>query len=130
MKYMPLVARILLGLTFAGLGTVGLLQLGEPQGLEPNAEAFMTGLIGSGYFWPFLKVTEIVCGLLLLAGLYVPLALVVLAPIVINIVAFHLFLAFGPGAVPGFLALALGIYLAYCYRSSYRGVLQRKAPLG
>ena len=89
----------------------------------------MGGLMGSGYFWPFLKITEIVCGLLLLSGIGVPLALVVLAPITTNIVLFHVFLEPANIAV-ALVLLVLHLYLGYAYRSSFAGVLDLKAKAG
>ena len=49
----------------------------------------MGALMDTGYLWPLIKVTEIVCGVLLILGMFVPLALVVLAPVVLNILLFH-----------------------------------------
>jgi hypothetical protein len=65
--------------------------------------------MASGYFFPLLKATETICGLLLLTGFFVPLALVVLAPIVINIILVHAFLA--PDGLP--LAVIIGLLTAY-----------------
>lgn len=131
MKHLPLVARILLGLIFTVFGIIGLFQLGpEPPEMSPEATVLMEGMMGSGYLWPFVKITEIVCGLLLLTGRFVPLALTVLAPIVLNIIAFHLFADLSGAAVVGFLVLALEIYLARCYRSSFAGVLNPNAAPG
>ena len=85
--------RILLGLLFLLPGT---LKLAVPfETLAPNysaGEAFMTSLQGTGYLFALLAVTEIVAGLLLLSNRFVPLALTLLAPIIINIFFFHLFL--------------------------------------
>ena len=92
MSRLPFVARLLLGLIFTAFGIMGLLQLGPQPELEGKAADFMGGLVGSDYFWQVLKVTEIVCGLLLLAGVATPLALVILAPVTVNIVLFHIFL--------------------------------------
>ena len=90
---------------------------------------FMGALAATGYFFTFLKIVETLCGLLLLIGRFVPLALCVLAPVVINIVLFHLFLAPG-GILFGLIALILGLYLAWCYRSSFSGVLAANAQPG
>ena len=107
---LPLIARILLGLVFFASGWVGLLNLYPmPPNLPERLVAFNAGLIATGYFFPFLKITEIVCGFLLLSGVFVPLALVVLAPIVLNIFLVHAFLA--PSGLP--LAIVLGLLLSY-----------------
>ena len=90
----------------------------------------MNGIVGSGYFWPMLKIAEIACGLLLLSGMgVVPLALVILAPVTTNIVAFHLFLEPATMAI-AVVMLVLHLYLGYAYRSSFAEVLNRKAQPG
>ena len=122
-----LIARILLGLLFTATGIMGLFELAEQPEMEGAVAKFMGGLHDTDYFWRLLKITEIVCGILLLFGLYVPLALTVLAPIILNIVLFHAFLARTPDAVVGIVALLLGLYLARAYRSSFAGVLNRSA---
>jgi hypothetical protein len=68
--------------------------------------------------FPLVKAVELATGILLLAGRYVPLALTLLAPVVVNIVAFHLFLEPATIAVP-LVALALGVYLAWTERRAY-----------
>ncbi len=129
MAKLPLIARILLGLLFAAGGIAALLQLGPQPELEGAAADFMDGLMGPGYFWPFLKIVEIVAGIMLLTGIGVPLALLLLAPIVANIVLFHVFLEPGDIAI-ALVALVLGLYLAYAYRGSFAGVLKFKAKPG
>lgn len=129
MAKLPLVARLFLGLIFTAFGIMGLFQLGPQPELEGQAADFMNGLVGSGYFWPMLKITEIACGLLLLSGIGVPLALVILAPVTTNIVAFHLFIGPPPIAI-ALVMLVLHLYLGYAYRSSFAGVLDLKAKAG
>ncbi len=129
MARLPLVARLLLGLFFTVFGLNGFLQFLPQPPMPEAAGGFLGALVDSGYFLPFLKATETVCGLLLLAGRYVPLALIVLAPIVLNIVLFHAALA-PSGIVAGLVALVLGVYLAWAYRSSFRSVLQANARPG
>ena len=129
MKHLPTIARVLLGLIFVVFGAVGLFELGPQPELSEEATAFMGAMMDTGYLWPLVKVTEIVCGALLVLGLFVPLALVVLAPVVLNILLFDIFLS-PEGLVIGVLALVLGLYVAHHHRSSFSGVLQRKAPPG
>ena len=126
MKHLPLMARVLLGLIFAVFGAIGLFELGPEPEMGEEAGAFMGAVMDTGYLWPVIKVTEIVCGVLLILGLFVPLALVVLAPVALNILLFHLFLA-PEGAIIGVVILVLGLYVAHQHRSSFGGVLQRKA---
>ncbi len=107
---MPLIARILLGFVFFAFGLAGLLNLlPMPADLPERLTTFNAGLAASGYFMHLLKATETICGLFLLTGAFVPLALVVLAPIVLNIILVHAFMA--PSGLP--LAIVLGLLLAY-----------------
>ena len=98
------------------------------QARDNAAGAFAGALFASGYLFVVLKVVEVASGLLLLAGRFVTLALALLAPIVVNIVLFHAFLA--PSGLPlALLVLALEIFLAWSYRSAYRPMLAaRVAP--
>lgn len=126
MKHVPMIARILLGLLFVFGGVTGLFELVAEPEVGEEAAAFMGAIMDTGYLWPVIKVTEIVCGVLLILGLFVPLALVGLAPIVLNILLFHIFLA--PESVAnGIAAVVLGLYVAHQHRESFSGVLQRKA---
>jgi hypothetical protein len=90
-----------------------------------SALTFIGGLAATGYFLPLLKGTEVLAGVLLLSNRYVPLALTVLAPIIVNILAFHFFLA-PAGAPLALMVLALELYLAWKYRAAFRGVLESR----
>ena len=88
-------SRIVLGLIYFVFGLMGLaiafgLMKMPDSAMPPAAMDFMKGIMGSGYFLPFLKITETSCGFLLLIGFWAPLALVILAPITLNIILFHL----------------------------------------
>jgi len=122
---LPIVARVLLGAVFLVFGLNGFLHfLPQPPAPAP-AMAFGGALAATGYFFPLLKATEIVAGVLLLVG-FVPIALTLLAPIVVNIVAFHVFLAPGNYAVVG-LVLAAEIYLAVVHRAAFAPLFARAA---
>ena len=119
-------ARLLLGAVFAVFGLNGFLHFipqPPPAGL---AAVFLGGLGASGYFFPLLKGTEVIVGLLLLSNRFVPLALTVLAPVVVNIVAFHAFLAPAGIALPLVIA-ALGVYLAYTERAVFAPLLKARS---
>jgi hypothetical protein len=119
-------ARLLLGAIFFVFGLNGFLHFipqPPPTGL---AAVFAGGLGASGYFFPLLKGTEVLVGLALLGNRFVPLALTVLAPIVVNIVAFHAFLAPSGMALP-VVIVALGVYLAYTERAVFAPVLRARS---
>ena len=79
----------------------------------------------SGYFFPLLKATEVTAGLLLLSNRFVPLALALLAPVLVNIIAFHAFLA--PAGLPIPIVLLAGeLYLAWSYRDAFALMLRAR----
>lgn len=118
---LPTAARVLLGLVFFVFGLNGFFHFLPQPPLPASAMPFIGGLASTGYFFPLLKGTEVIAGLLLLSNRFVPLALTLLAPIIVNIAAFHVFLEPSAGMV-AFL-LATEIYLAWTYRAAFRGVL-------
>ena len=125
-RYLPTVARTLLGLAFTVFGLNGFLHFLPMPPLSGPAGDFFGALAATGYFLPLLKGTEVIAGLLLLSGRLVPLALVLLAPIVVNIAFYHF--ALTPGEVGAAIALVvLEGFLAWAYRDAFRGVLDTRA---
>lgn len=124
MKYLPTIARVLLGLTFFAFGLIGLFNLIPPpeSGVPEGAMAFSAAMMKTGYFFQLVKGTEVICGLLLLLNRFVPLALTVLAPVILNIVLFHAFLMPAGMLIP-IVIVVLEIYLAWAYRSAFRPML-------
>jgi putative oxidoreductase len=103
-KALAIGSRVILGLIFFALGLMYFLPIQMPMP-DPNSLAgqWFHVMLKTKYFLPLLKGTETVCGLMLLTGIFMPLALVVLAPIVINIFMFHTFVE--PSGFP----MAVGI---------------------
>ena len=127
-KFLPTAARLFLGLVFTVFGLNFFLHFIPQPPAPPRAAAFAGALFASGYLFPLLKVTEIAAGLLLLTGFFVPLALAVLAPVIVNIVGFHLFLA--PAGLPLPLAvLAAELFLAWSYRAAFAPMLHARTAL-
>jgi uncharacterized membrane protein YphA (DoxX/SURF4 family) len=127
-KYVPTAARLFLGLAFTVFGLNFFLHFLPMPPAPPRAAAFAGALFASGYLFQLLKATEVVAGILLLGGFFVPLALAVLAPILINIVGFHLFLE--PSGLPVPLALlAAELFLAWSYRAAFAPMLRLRTPL-
>lgn len=110
MKKVTLVLRVLMGLVFVASGIAFFFT--TPPPLEGAMADFFKGMAATGYFFYLLKFTEIACGLLLISGRFVPLALVVLAPIILNIFLVHLFMA-PDGLVLGGILGAIEVYLAF-----------------
>ena len=129
-RHLPTAARFLMGLMFFVFGLNGFLNfIPPPTEAQPEgAVAFSLAMMKSGYLFQLVKGTEVVVGALLLANRFVPLALALIAPVVVNIVAFHAFLL-PNGMVMTFVVLALELYLAWAYRDAFRGMLvMRAAP--
>jgi hypothetical protein len=121
-----LVARILLGLVFAVFGLNGFWTFLPPPEIPEVAMPYMGGLASTGFFFPMLKTVELISGVCLVAGVFVPLALILLAPIVVNIALFHFVLAPAEWWM-GLLVVALEIVVAWGYRDSFSGVLEMRA---
>ncbi len=130
-RYAAMIARILLGLGFTVFGLNGFLHfIPEPKTAMPeNVAALMAGMMKSGYMFPLIFATQLLGGVLLLFNLFVPLALVLLLPILVNIIAFHLFLQ-PAGIVPGAVFMVLELYLAWVYRKAYLPMLVARARPG
>ena len=93
--------------------------------MPEEAGAFMQALGETGYMIPMVGVTEIVVGILLLLRLWSALALVLLAPLSVNLILFHLVLA--PESIAMALAVAaLNLYLLFVYRDRYTPMLRPK----
>jgi len=106
-RKIQIVLRVLLGALFTFGGVAFFFT--EPPPLTGEMATYFTGLQASKYFFYLLKITEIVCGVMLITGLFVPLALVILAPIVINILMVHIFLE--PSGMP--MALIITVVVSY-----------------
>ncbi|MBY0386285.1 DoxX family membrane protein [bacterium] len=95
-KNIFIASRYLLGLIFFVFGAAGLFNLiPPPPDMPQDLQTFMNGIMATKYFFPLLKLTETLCGLLLLIGVAPALALVILAPISLNIFMLHLFVTPG-----------------------------------
>jgi hypothetical protein len=118
MKTSVSIARILLGLIFVVFGLNGFVPFLPQPEMPPPAVAFFGALAASGFMLPLLFATQIVGGALLLLGM-VPLGVLVLTPVIVHIVGFHVFLA--PGGLPlAIVVAALGLFLAWTHRRAYR----------
>jgi hypothetical protein len=118
-------ARLLLGLVVFGFGLNGLLQLFPLPAAQGAAAVFIAGLVASRYFFPLLFVTYLFTGAALLTGCFVPLALTILAPIIVNIAVMHFFVpSSGAEICLAVLVTALEIFLAWSWRDAFRPLLR------
>lgn len=124
MSKIPMVVRYLMGAVYVVFGLNGFFHFIPNPDLPAVAKDFIGTLVSSGYLMYLIKAIEVVVGILLLSNIYVPLALVIIAPITLNIFLFHLFLAMD-GLPVGILLLAMNIYLGYANRSAYSNMLKK-----
>jgi putative oxidoreductase len=122
MKIAALIARILMGLAFVVFGLNGLFNfLPAPPPLPDNdAGRFVRALIHSHYFLVVAAV-QVMGGALLLIGRYIPLGLVLLGPVIVNILCFHIFMDL-KGIVPGLITAILWFVVAYQRRENLAGI--------
>ena len=127
-RYLPAIARILMGLGFFVFGLNGFLHF-IPNPKTPMPEgvvAFNEAMMKTGYLFQLVMGTQLLVGVLLLLNRFVPLALVLIMPVLVNIIAFHIFLQ-PAGLLPGAVLMVFELYLAWAYRSHYRSVLVARA---
>jgi hypothetical protein len=131
-RYAVPAARSLLGLTFVVIGINFFLHFLPQPPIAAAPLAFLSALLASGFIMPLIKTIEVVAGLMLLSNRFVPLALTLLAPIIVAIVGYHLSLA--PEGTPiALLVLVLELALAWAYRRAFAPMLQAKVkpePVG
>ena len=120
MKIAVLIARILLGLIFVFFGLnafFNFLHAPMPTGVAGQ----FIGALYASHFYVVPFAFQIVGGLLLLSGRFVSLGLVILAPILVNILTFHLTMA--PGILPGLVCTVLWFVVFAGHRNSFAGIL-------
>ncbi len=126
MKIVTLIARILLGLVFLVFGLNGFLNFlntgPAPTGL---AGQFLGALILSHYYW-VVAALQIAGGALLLVNRFVPLALVLLGPVIVNIICFHVFMN-PSGAPPAAVVTVLWLIVFYRNRQHFSGIFVQRA---
>lgn len=115
------IARLLLALILIVFGSNKFLHFMPLFQANIRAQSFFHGMINSGYLFPMLGILEMSVGFLLIARKAVPFALIVLAPISINIILFHIFL-FPQGISPGLVVFLLNIYLVKKYWHRYENL--------
>ncbi|HEY2799416.1 MAG TPA: hypothetical protein VGI85_02390 [Chthoniobacterales bacterium] len=123
MKIVTIIVRVLLGLVFVVFGSNAFLHF-IPMPPLPHTPAgnFLNALFVSNYVF-FVALCQIVGGLLLLIGFFVPLGLVILGPVIVNIVCYHVFMD-RSGLSLALIVAVLSLFLLWRYRSSFAGLLR------
>ena len=105
------VARCVLGLILFVMGFNYYLNVLPMAEMTPQGGLFISTLINTGYLFTIVKVIEIFAGVLLLANRYINFAVVIIAPVIVNIVLFHLFLETSGLIMAVIVAVAYGVVL-------------------
>jgi putative oxidoreductase len=123
MKYILLTCRLLLGVAFAFFGSNHILNFLHPP--PPQGDiALWSNLMVSHHYFVFVGVVQLVAGILLLVNRFVPLALTLLGPVLVNILLFHAL--FDPGGfAPG---LACTLFWLVLFAAYYRSFLSLFVP--
>ena len=125
MKKVTLIVRILLGSLVLIFGINKFLQFIPNPPLSSEAAEFMSALIKTGYLMNAVAIVEIVTGILLIINRLLPLALLILFPVLLNAFWFHLFL--DPAGIGGaFIAMAMNHFLFLANKPSYIHLLKFK----
>jgi putative oxidoreductase len=127
MKIAVLVARILLGLVFLVFGLNGFLNFLHAP-IPPGPAGQFVTLLGPTIYMQFVSLVQVVGGLLLLSGQFIPLALILLGPVIVNILLFHISLQ-PAGLPPGLLAAVLWFVIFFGVRRAFAGVFAQKVEI-
>ena len=122
MKTAVIIVRVLMGILFLFASISVLFNLFPQPELTGNNKIFMDGVNASKYLLPLIKITELLCGIAFITGYYVPLAIIVIAPIIVNIFLTHVFI--DTAGLPIAVALVFAnIFLAYANWDKFRPIL-------
>ncbi|AUC76189.1 DoxX family membrane protein [Olleya sp. Bg11-27] len=123
METTTLIIRLLLGLILVIFPINALFLKKFSPKMPVKAQQVMTTFKDTGYLLYLIQWTELIIGITLLTGFFVPLALLILVPISINILLFHIYLA-PPILGPGLIIFAMNIFLLISYKASYLSLFQ------
>jgi len=126
MKIVVLIARILLGLMFVAFGAIGLFHLMTPPPMPDGLMKKFSEALNESHISQVVSALQLISGLLFLVNRFVPLALVLLGPVLVNILLFHIFVA-PAGFQPGVVATILWFIIFYAHRDAFAGIFKAKA---
>src|ERR1700745_1410207 len=126
MKIITIISRFLLGFIFLVFGLDGFLHFIPSSPPSGTAGQFIGALFVSHYLVPIFLL-QIASGILLLLNRYVPLALTLLAPIIVNVLLIHIWMA--PSGLPlALVVTVLWVVVFVSVRSAFAGLWQQRVP--
>jgi len=121
MKIVILIARLLLGLVFIVFGLNGFLNFLSMGPMPAGLAGQFIGALFQSHYYYVVAALQILCGMLLLANRFVPLALTLLGPIIVNILLYHAFLNLA--GIPLAVAVTILWFIVfYGHRQNFTGI--------
>ena len=127
MKIAVLVARVLLGLMFLVFGLNGFLNFLHMP-MPPGPAGQYMGVLFLSHYLHAVFLVEVIGGVLLLSGQFIPLGLVLLGPVIVNILLFHTF-RFPAGFPPALLATVLWFVVFFGVRRAFAGIFAQRVTV-
>ena len=125
MKIAALIARILLGISFLVFGLNGFLHFMPAPPMPPGLMKDFADVMAASHFSVVVAGIQVVCAVLFLIGRYIPLALTLLGPVLVNILLFHILVA--PASIgPGIFCTILWFIVFYYERDAFAGIFRAK----
>jgi len=124
-KKIVMIVRFVFGLLLVAMGAMAFMNIQTSQEMPEASRAFAQALADTGYMNYLAGIVEILVGLMFVTKRYVALGAILLAPISVNIILFHIFLDLAT-IVPGLVFMALNIFVAYSEWDKYKLILKAK----
>jgi uncharacterized membrane protein YphA (DoxX/SURF4 family) len=121
MKIVALIARILMGLVFFVFGLNGFLHFLPVPALPDNDAGHFVGALVHSHYIVVVAALQVIGGALMLVGRYVPLGLILLGPVIVNILLYHMLME-PKGIVPGLVTAICWFIVAYQRRENLAGI--------
>jgi len=125
MKIVTLIARLLLGLTFVVFGLNGFLNFLNMGPMPSGLAGQFIGALAQSQYFHFVAAIQVVGGALLLVNRFVPLALLLLGPVIVNIISYHVFLNPTGIALP-IVVVILWLIVFYSHRQYFSGIFVQR----
>jgi len=122
MKAITIIARVLLGLLFVVFGSNAFLHFIPTPPMKGPSAAFIGAMAETGYLY-VIAVIQVTGGLILLLGRFIPLGLILLGPIIVNILCFHIFID-RTGLPMAIVVAAIALFLLWRHRTSFAGLVK------
>ena len=124
MKILAMIARILLGLIFVFFGSNAFLHFLPMPPLPDNDAGHFIGAMIHSHLVLAVGALQVIGGALMLVGRYIPFGLILLGPVIVNILLYHLFMD-PKGIVPGLVTAILWFIVAHQRRADLAGIFAK-----